>query len=49
MTAFSRQHAYAASMAPEHMRERYVGFLRFACLGIVAALLIVSRTEQNTP
>jgi len=30
MSAFSRQQAYAAEMAPEEMRGRYVGFLSFA-------------------
>lgn len=30
MSAFSRQQAYAADMAPEDMRGRYVGFLSFA-------------------
>jgi MFS family permease len=34
MTAFSRQQAYAASLAPDDMRGRYVGFLSFAwCVG----------------
>ena len=30
MCAFSRQPAYAASLAPEDMRGRYSGFLSFA-------------------
>lgn len=38
MSAFSRQQAYAASMAPEDMRGRYVGFLSFAwCAGNTAS------------
>lgn len=38
MSAFSRQQAYAASMAPDDMRGRYVGFLSFAwCAGNTAS------------
>jgi MFS family permease len=38
MSAFSRQQAYAASLAPEDMRGRYVGFLGFAwCAGGTAS------------
>jgi MFS family permease len=38
MTAFSRQQAYAASLAPEDMRGRYVGFMSFAwCAGNTAS------------
>ena len=38
MAAFSRQQAYAASLSPEHMRGRYVGFLGFAwCAGNTAS------------
>ncbi|MCP5556723.1 MAG: MFS transporter [Verrucomicrobiaceae bacterium] len=41
MCAFSRQQAYAASLAPEDMRGRYSGFLGFAWSGgsILAGLL----------
>ncbi len=49
--AFSRQQAYAASLAPEDMRGRYAGFLGFAwgtgaiCSGLVGmALFQVSPT-----
>lgn len=38
MSAFSRQQAYSASLAPEDMRGRYVGFLSFAwCAGNTAS------------
>lgn len=38
MSAFSRQQAYAASMAQDDMRGRYVGFLSFAwCAGNTAS------------
>lgn len=38
MSAFSRQQAYAASLSPEDMRGRYVGFLGFAwCAGGTAS------------
>lgn len=38
MSAFSRQQAYSASLAPEDMRGRYVGFLSFAwCAGSTAS------------
>jgi MFS family permease len=38
MSAFSRQQAYSASLAPEDMRGRYVGFLGFAwCAGSTAS------------
>lgn len=38
MAAFSRQQAYSASLAPEDMRGRYVGFLSFAwCAGSTAS------------
>lgn len=38
MAAFSRQQAYAASLSPEHMRGRYVGFLGLAwCAGNTAS------------
>jgi predicted MFS family arabinose efflux permease len=38
MCAFSRQQAYSASLAPEDMRGRYVGFLSFAwCAGNTAS------------
>lgn len=38
MSAFSRQQAYAASLSPEDMRGRYVGFLGFAwCAGSTAS------------
>jgi MFS family permease len=38
MAAFSRQQAYSASLAPEDMRGRYVGFLSFAwCAGNTAS------------
>lgn len=38
MSAFSRQQAYSASLAPEDMRGRYVGFLSLAwCAGNTAS------------
>lgn len=38
MSAFSRQQAYSASLAPDDMRGRYVGFLSFAwCAGNTAS------------
>jgi predicted MFS family arabinose efflux permease len=38
MAAFSRQQAYSASLSPEDMRGRYVGFLSFAwCAGNTAS------------
>ncbi|OYW73821.1 MAG: hypothetical protein B7Z37_19985 [Verrucomicrobia bacterium 12-59-8] len=38
MSAFSRQQAYSASLSPEDMRGRYVGFLGFAwCTGNTAS------------
>ncbi|MFN0076089.1 MAG: MFS transporter [Prosthecobacter sp.] len=38
MAAFSRQQAYSASLAPDDMRGRYVGFLSFAwCAGNTAS------------
>ncbi len=38
MSAFSRQQAYSASLAPDAMRGRYVGFLSFAwCAGNTAS------------
>lgn len=38
MSAFSRQQAYSASLAPEDMRGRYVGFLSLAwCAGSTAS------------
>lgn len=38
MSAFSRQQAYSASLAPEDMRGRYVGFLSLAwCTGNTAS------------
>lgn len=38
MSAFSRQQAYSASLAPDDMRGRYVGFLGFAwCAGNTAS------------
>jgi MFS family permease len=41
MAAFSRQQAYSASLAPEDMRGRYVGFLSFAwCAGNTASSAI---------
>lgn len=49
MCAFSRQQAYAASLAPDEMRGRYAGFLGFswAAGGIVASILSMQVYEVN--
>ncbi|SKA92804.1 Dipeptide/tripeptide permease [Prosthecobacter debontii] len=49
MCSFSRQQAYAASLAPEDMRGRYAGFLSFAWSagGIVTSVLSMQLYEIN--
>lgn len=49
MFAFSRQQAYAASLAPEDMRGRYTGFLSFswAAGGILTSIVSMRVYETN--
>ncbi len=49
MFAFSRQQAYAASLAPEDMRGRYSGFLSFAWSigGIVSSIIALDLYETS--
>lgn len=49
MCAFSRQQAYAASLAPDDMRGRYAGFLSFswAAGGIVTSIVSMQIYEIN--
>lgn len=50
MAAFSRQQAYSASLAPEDMRGRYVGFLSFAwCAGNTASSALGMQLYDHHP
>lgn len=50
MLAFSRQQAYAASLAPEEMRGRYSGFLSFAwSIGNIAGVMLGLRAYVINP
>ncbi|MCB1088318.1 MAG: MFS transporter [Verrucomicrobiae bacterium] len=50
MSAFSRQQAYSASLAPDDMRGRYVGFLGFAwCTGNLASAALGLRLYEHHP
>ncbi|MEY4485385.1 MAG: hypothetical protein RL693_2837, partial [Verrucomicrobiota bacterium] len=50
MLAFSRQQAYAASLAPDDMRGRYSGFLSFAwSIGNVTGVMLGLRAYAVNP
>jgi predicted MFS family arabinose efflux permease len=50
MSAFSRQQAYSASLSPEDMRGRYVGFLSFAwCAGNTASSALGMQLYDHHP
>ncbi len=50
MFAFSRQQAYAASLAPDDMRGRYVGFLSLAWgIGGIFASIVGLHINEHSP
>jgi hypothetical protein len=50
MFAFSRQQAYAASMAPDAMRGRYAGFLSLSWgLGGIISSIAALHLFENSP
>ena len=50
MLAFSRQQAYAASFAPDHMRGRYSGFLSLAwCVGSSSGAAVGLEVYEHSP
>jgi MFS family permease len=50
MSAFSRQQAYSASLSPEDMRGRYVGFQSFAwCAGNTASSALGMQLYDHHP
>jgi MFS family permease len=50
MAAFSRQQAYSASLSPDHMRGRYVGFMSLAwCAGNTASSALAMPLYDHHP